>query len=95
LEPGFKRYELRPQFADLADLDATAFTVIGPISVRSQGSRGSREVMLNLPSAGQGELVVPVGERIELPPASGPTPAGHRRYGLPQGQEAKLHLKFA
>lgn len=40
LEPGFKRFERRPQLGDLADLDLTAFTVLGPVSLRAGGRRG-------------------------------------------------------
>jgi hypothetical protein len=89
----FQRYELRPQLADLADLDLTAFTVLGPLNVRAQGSRGNREVTLHLPPGGHGELVLPRDEQVELPPAAGPSPAGHRRFGLPPGQTLTLRLK--
>ena len=93
LAPGFQRYELRPQLADLADLDLTAFTVIGPLNVRAQGPRGNREVTLRLPPSGHGELVLPREEEVELPAASGPVPAGHRRYSLSPGSTVTLHLK--
>ena len=92
LEPGFKRFELRPQFGDLADLDLTAFTVLGPVSVRSRGKPGERELVLQLPPAGEGELVLPQTETVTLPPVSGPTPAGHRRFKLPVGGTVSLHL---
>jgi hypothetical protein len=93
LAPGFKRYELRPQLADLADLDLAAFTVLGPLSFRAQGSRGEREVLLRLPPGGRGELVLPRDEEVDLPPAAGPVPAGHRRFGLPPGSSVTLRLK--
>jgi hypothetical protein len=93
LAPGFQRYELRPQLADLADLDLTAFTVLGPINVRAQGPRGKREITLRLPPGGHGELVLPREEVVELPSAAGPVPAGHRRFSLPPDQTITLHLK--
>jgi hypothetical protein len=93
LAPGFQRYELRPQLADLADLDLTAFTVLGPLSLRAQGPRGKREVILRLPQGGHGELVLPRDEEVELPPATGPAPGGHRRFRLPPGLEVTLRLK--
>jgi hypothetical protein len=92
LEPGFKRFELRPQLADLPDLDVTAFTAIGPVSLRARGKQGQREVVLQLPPAGRGELVLPEAEAANLPPASGPAPAGHRRFLLPPGGEVTLQL---
>jgi len=93
LAPGFQRYELRPQLADLADLDLSAFTVLGPLSFKAQGPRGKREVVLVLPQGGRGELVLPRDEEVELPPAADPAPAGHRRFGLPPGSSVTLRLK--
>ncbi len=96
LEPGFKRFQLRPQLGDLEDLDLTAFTVQGPVSLRSRGKPGGRELVLQWPSGGQGELVVPQDEAIELPDAAGPVPAGQRRYKLPSGgAPLTLRLKHA
>jgi hypothetical protein len=93
LEPGFKRYELRPQLGDLEDLDATAFTVRGPVSLRSRGRPGSREVVLQLPPEAQGEVVLPEEERVELPQADGSAPAAHRRFRLPAGGTVTLRLQ--
>jgi hypothetical protein len=85
LEPGFKRFELRPQLGDLEDLDLTAFTVLGPISLRSRRNPGGREVVLTLPLGGQGELILPQDQIVELPESATPAPAGHRRFKLPPG----------
>jgi hypothetical protein len=93
LEPGFKRYELRPQLGGLEDLELTAFTVQGPVALRSQGGPGQREVTLQLPPAGQGELVLPQDENVELPAAAGEAPPGHRRYTLPAGGSVTLRLQ--
>jgi len=93
LAPGFQRYELRPQLADLPDLDLTTFTVLGPLSFRAQGPRGKREVVLRLPPVGHGELVLPREEEVELPTAASPAPAGHRRFSLPPGSSVTLRLK--
>jgi alpha-L-rhamnosidase len=93
LEPGFKRFELRPQFGDLEELELTAFTARGPISLRSRGRLGQREFVLQLPSGGHGELVLPQDETIELPEAPGPAPARSRRFKLPTGGSLTLRLK--
>jgi alpha-L-rhamnosidase len=93
LAPGFKRFELRPQLADLAQLDLAAFTVRGPLTLHSRGPLGAREVELELPAGAAGELVVPEAESIDLPPSEGPVAAGHRRYCLPPGQTLRLALK--
>ena len=92
LTPGFQRFELRPQFADLASLDLTAFTVQGPLNVRAQGPRGQREVTLQLPPGGHGELVLPRDEKVDLPVAAGPAPRGHRRFSLAPGSTVTLRL---
>ena len=93
LEPGFKRFELRPQLGDLADLDLTAFTVIGAVALRSHAQQGQRELVLHWPPGGQGELVLPQVQAVDLPPASGPAPPAHRRFKLPPAGEVTLHLK--
>jgi alpha-L-rhamnosidase len=92
LEPGFKRFELRPQLGDLEDIHLTAFTIQGPVSLRSRGKLGERELVLQLPPGGQGELVVPQDEDVDLPAAS-PAPAGHRRFQLTPGGAVTLRLK--
>ena len=93
LEPGFKRFQLRPQLGDLEDLDLTAFTVQGSVGLRSRGKLGDREVVFQLPPGGQGELVLPQDEAIDLPAAAGPVPAGHRRFKLTAGSTVTLRLK--
>ncbi|HMD60143.1 MAG TPA: alpha-L-rhamnosidase N-terminal domain-containing protein [Opitutaceae bacterium] len=95
LEPGFRRFELRPQVADLEDLDLTAFTVQGPVGLSSRGKSGGREIVLRLPPGGQGELVLPQDEAVELQEAAAPAPAGSRRYRMPPGETITLRLKRA
>jgi alpha-L-rhamnosidase len=93
LEPGFKRFELRPQLGDLEDLEVTAFTVRGPVSLRSHGKLGARELVLQSPPEGLGELVLPQDENVELPQVAGSTPPGHRRFRLPAGGTVTLRLE--
>jgi alpha-L-rhamnosidase len=92
LEPGFKRFELRPPLGDVEDLDLTAFTVQGPVSLRSRRKPGGRELFLQWPPGGQGELVLPQDQVIDLPGAVMPAPAGCRRFKLPAGGTITLHL---
>jgi hypothetical protein len=92
LEPGFRRFELRPQMGDLEDLELTAFTVQGPVGLSSRRNAGGRELVLQLPAGGQGELVLPAGEAVQLPDAAAPAPAGSRRYALPPGGTLALRL---
>lgn len=93
IDPGFKRYELRPQLGDLKDLEATAFTVQGPITMRCRGTAPEREVSFELPPKAVGELVLPEGEQPELPVSAGAVPAGCRRFKLPAGGTVTLRLK--
>jgi hypothetical protein len=93
LAPGFARAEIRPQLEDLPDLSLTAHTAQGPIHFKAQGSRGDRRVTLEIPHGCSAELLLPRGERVDLAPAEGKTPAGLRRYTLPSGQPIALHLR--
>jgi hypothetical protein len=86
LEPGYRRCEIRPQPASLELLDVTTHTPLGPIVVEARGERGARELSITMPSGCAGELVVPKAEVIALSPLAAPTPAGQRRYRLPEGR---------
>ena len=93
LEPGFKRLELRPQLADLDQLDLTAFTVQGPVRLSAQAKPGARELSLWWPSNAEADLLLPQDESVSLPRAAAPAPAGLRRYRLPPGGTITLNLK--
>ncbi|HOQ86575.1 MAG TPA: alpha-L-rhamnosidase N-terminal domain-containing protein [Phycisphaerae bacterium] len=102
LEPGFTRCEIRPQLADLGDLDLTARTVRGPIRLTSKNTAGGRELTLSVPPGCTGELVLPRSASVSLPKvertavtvdrAAGFTPEGHARYLLMPGQTATVVL---
>jgi hypothetical protein len=102
LQPGFTRCEIRPQLADLGDLDLTARTVRGPIRVASKGSAGRREVTVSVPAGCTGELVLPSSASVSLPSvaqtsvtvdrAAGFTPDGHARYQLKPGQMVTFQM---
>ncbi len=93
LAPGCARVEIRPQPADIAELALTARTVHGPIRFASHGLRGDRRITLEVPAGCSAELLLPRGERVDLPPAAGRAPAGLRRYQLPSGRTIELHLR--
>jgi hypothetical protein len=94
LEPGFARVEVRPQVAELDQLELTAFTGRGPIHFRSQGHMGSRELTLELPKGCEGELVLTEKESVKLAPLHRPAPAGPQRYELPAGQTISIKLQY-
>lgn len=94
LEPGFRRAEVRPQIADLEELELTAFTVRGPIHFFCQGKLGDRELTVEMPRGCEGELVLPEKETVGLTPLPRRAPTGPRRYALPSGEEITLKLSF-
>jgi hypothetical protein len=92
LTPGFKRTEIRPQLADLEQLELTAYTPLGPIEFRAVGKLGARDMTIRLPPACAGELVLNRHEKVPLEPTTGTAPAGHVRYRLPAGAVTQLRL---
>jgi hypothetical protein len=94
LSPGFQRFELWPQLADLERLELTARTVKGPIQFRARGKLGDRELALELPPGCEGELVLRRQEDTRLERATGPAPNGHLRYRLAAGKTTSLRLRF-
>ncbi len=93
LRPGFSRYEIRPQLADLPDIVLRAHTPKGMIHFSAEGSLGKRSVTLKLPPGLQGELVVEASEKVSLPrlPVNR-NDRGLRRYELSPGSTVKLSL---
>ena len=89
LAPGFSRYEIRPQLADLPDLALEVHTPRGPIGFSARGTLGDRRLRLTLPSDAAGELVVHQNEQLALKSLD----AG--RYNLPAGQTVTLSLKHS
>ncbi len=94
LAPGFARTEIRPQLADLPDLDLTVQTVRGPIAFRATGRLGDRALALRLPLGCEGELVLRREEQVALAPSSGVAPVGSLRYRVPSAQDITLKLQF-
>jgi hypothetical protein len=85
LAPGFARLELRPQLADLADLDLTAHTVRGPVRMQATGKPGAREITLEVPAGCEAELVLPAGAETGLQQLRAER-GGLERFKLPSGQ---------
>jgi hypothetical protein len=93
LLPGFRRYEIVPQFADIEHLELTAHTAQGPIAVSTEGLIGDREITIEAPPSGEGEIAIDQKEKVPLERLGGPAPMHRARYRLPAGQKATLHLK--
>jgi hypothetical protein len=94
LEPGFKRVELRPQLADLEELEFIAHTVRGPLHFRTRGKFGARELTIDLPPDSAGEIILSEREKVALEEIGGGSlPPGCRRFRLPAGGST-LRLSF-
>lgn len=94
LSPGFRRYEIVPQFADIESLVLTANTVQGPITVRTQGRLGDREMTFETPATGEGEVALDARESVSLKRLRGKGPLKRVRYRLPGGEKTTLKLKY-
>lgn len=88
LAPGFARYEVRPQLADLPDLALTVQTPYGPLGFSGKGRLGKRTINLSLPPDASGELVVHPDEKLKL------KSLGMGRFSLPSGKALALNLKY-
>jgi len=93
LEPGYRRVEIRPQLADLSDLELVTRTPQGPIRFEATGKRGDRRLSVSLPAGVDGELVVPVEEQLGLTPLPDNGSHGTSRYRLPPSRTTRVHLK--
>ncbi len=93
LAPGFRRFEIRPQPADLERLELTAWTVRGPLQFGIRGKPGDRELALELPAECEGVLILRGEETVSLESIPGAAPPGHRRYRLPAGKRTGLRLR--
>jgi hypothetical protein len=56
--PGFARFRLAPQLADLEDLDLTAYTVRGAFRFVSTRHAGGHQIEFVAPEGTEGELVL-------------------------------------
>lgn len=93
LVPGFRRYEIVPQLADIESLAVTAHTVQGPITIDTKGLKGDREIMIETPPSGEGEIALDRNENVPLERLAGPAPLERIRYRLPGGKKLTLKLK--
>lgn len=93
LEPGFARCEIRPQLADLTELELVTHTPRGPIHFASTGNRGDRTVALETPASCQTELVVHRAEQLDLLAVEAPARSGSVRYLVPAGRRIELRLR--
>lgn len=92
LEPGFTRCGIRPQPADLEDIELTAHTINGPILFKSHGKTGAREIKIKLPKGCTGELALDSREKVSLEKIIKKNKLGLSYYEIPKETEIKVNL---
>ncbi|MBD3275730.1 MAG: Bacterial alpha-L-rhamnosidase, partial [Candidatus Marinimicrobia bacterium] len=90
LEPGFKRYEIKPQLADLESLDIMSRMPGSGIHVVSRGAKGDRSMTIRTPAGYNGELVLDERERVSLPQTGSQPGDGFKRYQLPEDDHLEI-----
>jgi hypothetical protein len=75
--PGFRRFRVAPQLADLSYAKGIFPTVLGDVDVAWERVPGGLELALGVPPGAQAELVAPRGLRLRGAPRVGP---GHHRF---------------
>jgi hypothetical protein len=85
--PGYTRCQIRPQMADLDQLEVTVHTPRGPLRVSSRKEGNRRQLQLTIPAHVEAELVIPASHAslITLPEQSSAAGAGLRAFNLPSG----------
>ena len=92
LSPGFQRVQVRPQLADLGEIELVAYTPPGPLRFTAKGRLGDRQVAIELPAGCEGELALPAEEKVSLEPVGGIAAGGLRRYRLPAGRTTAIQV---
>ena len=88
--PGFEKCTIRPQLGDLNELELTAYTVRGPIKMAARKKIDAHQVILNIPSGINAELLLPAtaGDNTSKVPSRllPDHPLGLRRFKLQTGR---------
>jgi hypothetical protein len=92
--PGFTQCTIRPQPADLQQLELTIRTVRGDIHFASRGLRGDRELTLEVPSTIQATLLLDPREKVGFGPAPDSPMKGCKAYVLPAGKRVTVALGY-
>ena len=95
ITPGFARYEVRPQPADIGRLELTAHTAVGPFEFLAEPVAGGHKITLSVPSKGEGELLLPPGSQCDLPPRTPDHPLGLKRFRLQPGTTCVFRITRA
>ncbi len=91
LEPGFRRFQIRPQLGDLEFLELVSHTPAGPIRLNCKGKMGNRQIQLRIPPGISGELMVPEQEKLSMRLLGREN--GFSLYEIPSLQEVSFTLR--
>jgi alpha-L-rhamnosidase len=83
--PGFAKCQIRPQLADLKDLDLTYYTPRGPVRFAARQSSAGHHVVVRIPPSCQAELLLAKADGITLPALSPDHPLRLKRFRLTSG----------
>jgi alpha-L-rhamnosidase len=92
VEPGFARFRIRPQPADLRRLEFAVPAPSGTLRFRCEGSLGKRALTITAPERAEGDLILDARESTGLTPLADPVPAGTRSYRITRGATLSLTL---
>ena len=94
LTPGYETFQIRPQPGDLEEVELYPQTVKGPITFKSKGTRGNRELYLEIPEGTTAVLLLDSRETVPLKADGTDGFTGLKKYILPGGTKTGLKLKY-
>jgi hypothetical protein len=92
VEPGFARFRIRPQVADLERLELTVPCASGMLKFLSLGKKGNRTLTITAPERADGELVLDSRESPPLALVTGERLPGTTTYHLDRGRTISVTL---
>jgi hypothetical protein len=94
LTPGYETFQIRPQPGDLKEVELYPQTVKGVIVFKSRGTKGNRELYLEIPKGTTAILMLDSREKTELKDGETDAATGLKKYRLPGGSKIKMKLKY-
>ena len=94
LTPGYETFQIRPQLSDLKEVELYTQTVKGEIVFKSKGTKGNRELYLEIPKETTAILMLDEREKVNLIPDGNDVSTGLKKYKLAGGAIIKLKLKY-
>ncbi len=95
ITPGYETFQIRPQLGDLKEVELYPQTVKGAIVFKSKGTKGNRELYLEIPEGTTAILMLDGREKIKLKSDETDVSTGLKKYKLSGGTKIKLKLKYS